>query len=173
MGYQRKSGGHAIISSIGGEKTKIPVYATGGYHKEGATITACVDELKAFVDEGFTGVKLKVGHYTMQEEIKRVEASREAIGDVMLMLDMNACYDLDTCIKFSKAVEVFDLTWLEEPLHWYLKPSDFAMLAESTTIPLAHGERLFDRFTARDFIVNGKIKFIQFDSTVTLALLNI
>ena len=154
-----------VFRLLGGETSRIPVYATGGYLKKGAPITACAAELKAFIDQGYTAVKLKVGHHTLEEEVKRVRATREAIGDAMLMLDMNACYDLNECIRFAKAVEPFNLTWLEEPLHWYLQPADFAKLAEATSIPIAHGERLFDRFTARDFIENGGIKFIQFDST--------
>ena len=154
-----------VFRLLGGEKSKVPVYATGGYLKKGASITACASELRNFIDQGYRAVKLKVGHHTMEEEVKRVSATRDAIGDAMLMLDMNACYDLNECIRFAKAVEPFDLTWLEEPLHWYLQPADFAKLAEATSIPLAHGERLYDRFTARDFIVNGGIKFIQMDST--------
>lgn len=160
-----KAANMPVFRLLGGETSKIPVYATGGFLKKGAPITACADELRAFIDQGYTAVKLKVGHHTMEEEVERVKASREAIGDAMLMLDMNACYDLNECIRFAKAVEPFNLTWLEEPLHWYLQPGDFAKLAEATTIPLAHGERLFDRFTARDFIENGGIKFIQMDAT--------
>jgi len=160
-----KAANMPVFRLLGGEKSRIPVYATGGYLKNGAPITACAAELKAFIDQGYTAVKLKVGHHTLEEEVKRVKATREAIGDAMLMLDMNACYDLNECIHFAKAVEPFNLTWLEEPLHWYLQPADFAKLAEATSIPIAHGERLFDRFTARDFIENGGIKFIQFDST--------
>ena len=154
-----------VFRLLGGEKSKVPVYATGGYLTKGASITACASELRNFINQGYRAVKLKVGHHTMEEEVKRVSATRDAIGDAMLMLDMNACYDLNECIRFAKAVEPFDLTWLEEPLHWYLQPADFAKLAEATSIPLAHGERLYDRFTARDFIVNGGIKFIQMDST--------
>ena len=160
-----KSANMPVFRLLGGETSKIPVYATGGYLKKGAPITACAAELKAFIEQGYTAVKLKVGHHTMEEEVTRVRATREAIGDAMLMLDMNACYDLNECIRFAKAVEPFNLTWLEEPLHWYLQPADFAKLAEATSIPLAHGERLYERFTARDFIENGGIKFIQFDST--------
>ena len=160
-----KAANMPVFRLLGGEKSRIPVYATGGYLKKGAPLTACAAELKAFIDQGYTAVKLKVGHHTLEEEVKRVKATREAIGDAMLMLDMNACYDLNECIHFAKAVEPFNLTWLEEPLHWYLQPADFAKLAEATSIPIAHGERLFDRFTARDFIENGGIKFIQFDST--------
>ena len=81
------------------------------------------------------------------------------------MLDMNAAYDLDGCIAFARAVEPHEVFWLEEPLHWYLQPADFARLAAATPIPLAHGERELTRFTVRDFIASGAIRYVQFDST--------
>ena len=81
------------------------------------------------------------------------------------MLDMNAAYDLPDCIEFARAVEPHRIFWLEEPLHWYLQPADFARLAAATPIPLAHGERELTRFTVRDFIVEGGIRYVQFDAT--------
>ena len=81
------------------------------------------------------------------------------------MLDMNAPYDLPDCIEFARRVEPLRIFWLEEPLHWYLQPADFARLAAATPIPLAHGERELTRFTVRDFIVNGGIRYVQFDAT--------
>ena len=59
----------------------------------------------------------------------------------------------------------YDIFWLEEPLHWYLQPADFARLAAATPIPLAHGEREWHRYTVRDFIDDGAIRYVQFDST--------
>jgi len=95
-----------------------------------------------------------------------VRTVREAIGkDVSLMLDMNAPYDVDGCIEFARRVEPLDIYWLEEPLHWYLQPADFVRLAAATSIPLAHGERELTRFTVRDFIATGAIRYVQFDST--------
>ena len=38
-------------------------------------------------------------------------------------------------------------------------------LAAATPIPLAHGEREWHRFTIRDFLRSGAIRFVQFDST--------
>jgi L-alanine-DL-glutamate epimerase-like enolase superfamily enzyme len=109
---------------------------------------------------------LKTGGGTVAEEARRVRAVREAIGkDVSLMLDMNAPYDIDDCIAFARAVEPLDIFWLEEPLHWYLQPADFVRLASATPIPLAHGERELTRFTVRDFIAQGAIRYVQFDST--------
>src|SRR5262245_50227274 len=101
-------------------------------------------------------VKLKTGAEGIAGDIDRIATVREAIGDAPdLMLDMNAPYDLPECIEFANRVERHRIFWLEEPLHWYLQPADFARLAAATPIPLAHGERELTRFTVRDFIVAG------------------
>lgn len=151
---------------LGGEAKPIFSYATGGYYREGAGISDYAEELAGFVARGYEAVKLKTGAGTIAEEVERIRAVREAIGqDVSLMLDMNAPYDLDTCTAFARAVEPSNIFWLEEPLHWYLQPADFVRLAQATTIPLAHGERELTRFTARDFVASGAIRYVQFDST--------
>ena len=111
-------------------------------------------------------MKLKTGALSLADEVTRIRAVREAIGpDVKLMLDMNAPYDVAGCIRFAKAVAPYDIFWLEEPLHWYLQPADYVRLAAASPIPLAHGEREWHRYTVRDFIDSGAIRFVQFDST--------
>jgi L-alanine-DL-glutamate epimerase-like enolase superfamily enzyme len=155
-----------IFRLIGAENKPVFTYATGGYYTKGEKITACADELAGFVANGFKAVKLKVGGATMAEEIQRVQATRAAIGpDIALKLDMNAAYDLPACIEFAKAVASSNIFWLEEPLHWYLQPTDFGKLARATPIPLAHGEREMTRFTARDFMTIGGVRYMMFDAT--------
>ncbi len=161
-----KSAGMPVWQLLGGEMKPVFTYATGGYYAEGAPLDACAEELAGFVAKGYRAVKLKTGAETVAEEAARVRAVREAIGPAtLLMLDMNAPYDLETCIAFARAVEPYDIFWLEEPLHWYLQPADFVKLAAATSIPLAHGERELTRFTVRDFIASGAIRYVQFDST--------
>jgi L-alanine-DL-glutamate epimerase-like enolase superfamily enzyme len=46
-----------------------------------------------------------------------------------------------------------------------LQPADFAQLAKATPIPLAHGEREWTRFTTRDFMTIGSIRYVMFDAT--------
>ncbi|OGA24573.1 MAG: hypothetical protein A3I02_16385 [Betaproteobacteria bacterium RIFCSPLOWO2_02_FULL_67_26] len=161
-----KCAGMPVYRLLGGDKRPIFTYATGGYYQLGAPDKVYADELASFVKAGFRAVKLKTGGGTVAEEARRVRAVREAIGkDIALMLDMNAPYDIDGCIAFARAVEPLAIFWLEEPLHWYLQPADFARLAQATPIPLAHGERELTRFTIRDFIASGAIRYVQFDST--------
>jgi D-galactarolactone cycloisomerase len=161
-----KSAGLPVYRLLGAEKRPIFTYATGGYYRLDASDGVYAEELARFVAAGFRAVKLKTGGGTLADEARRVRAVRDAIGpDVLLMLDMNAPYDLDECIAFARAVEPLDIFWLEEPLHWYLQPADFVRLAAATRIPLAHGERELTRFTVRDFIASGAIRYVQFDST--------
>lgn len=161
-----KSAGLPVYRLLGAEKRPIFTYATGGYYRLGLPNRVYAEELAGFVAAGFRAVKLKTGGGSVAEEVRRVRAVREAIGrDTALMLDMNAPYDLDDCIAFARAVEPLDIFWLEEPLHWYLQPADFVRLAGATCIPLAHGERELTRFTVRDFIASGAIRYVQFDST--------
>ena len=154
-----------IYQLLGGSQPSVFTYATGGYYVEGAPLSACAEELASFVEKGYRAVKMKTGALPLADEITRIQMTREAIGDALLMLDMNAPYTVADCIRFARAVEPFDIYWLEEPLHWYLQPDDYVHLASATSIPLAHGEREWHRFAIREFLKSGALTFVQFDST--------
>jgi L-alanine-DL-glutamate epimerase-like enolase superfamily enzyme len=161
-----KAAGLPVWRLLGGENRPLFTYATGGYYREGASNKSYGEELVRFLDLGYRAVKLKTGAGGVAAETARVAEVRKAIGEkTLLMLDLNAPYDLPDCIDFAQGVEPFDIFWLEEPLHWYLQPADFARLAAATPIPLAHGERELTRFTVRDFIALGGIRYVQFDAT--------
>jgi L-alanine-DL-glutamate epimerase-like enolase superfamily enzyme len=161
-----KAANMPVYALLGAANKPVFTYGTGGYYIEGEKLTACADELAGFVANGYKAVKLKTGADTMANEVKRIAATRAAIGpDISLMLDLNAAYDLPACIEFARLVAPYDIFWLEEPLHWYLQPADFALLAKATPIPLAHGERELTRFTTRDFMGNGAIRYVMFDGT--------
>jgi D-galactarolactone cycloisomerase len=161
-----KAVGLPVFRLLGGTRTEVFTYATGGYYREGEPLHRCADEFARFAADGYRAVKLKTGALSLADEVTRVRSVREAIGpDVQLMLDMNAPYDVDGCIRFANSVAPHDIVWLEEPLHWYLQPADYVRLAAASPIPLAHGEREWHRYTMRDFIDSGAIRYVQFDST--------
>ncbi|HAT34469.1 MAG TPA: hypothetical protein DCS82_02025 [Rhodospirillaceae bacterium] len=161
-----KAAGLPVYKLLGGTRTSVFTYSTGGYYIEGEPLEACAEEFAGYVEKGYRAVKLKTGALGLKNELVRIKAVRDAIGpDVLLMLDMNAPYGVKDCIEFAHAVEPFDIFWLEEPLHWHLQPADYVRLAQGSPIPLAHGEREWTRFTIRDFIDSGALGYVQFDST--------
>ena len=161
-----KAAGMPVYRLLGGANRPVPAYATGGYYRNDGTPERLAEELASFIAKGYRAVKIKAGGLSMEEDVERVRISREAIGrDALLLLDLTGAYDLDSCIRFARAVEPYDVFWLEEPLHWYLQPADFRRLAAATPIPLAHGGRELHRYTVRDFITSGAVSYVQFDST--------
>lgn len=155
-----------VFRVLGGTRTQVYTYSVGGFYSEDQTPDDLAEEFAGYTARGYTAVKLKTGAYAIERELERARAVREAIGpDTLFMLDMNAPYDLEGCVAFARAMEPLDIYWLEEPLHWYLQPADFARLAGMTSIPLAHCEREWHRFTTRDFIDSGGIRFVEFDAT--------
>ncbi|HEU0156666.1 MAG TPA: mandelate racemase/muconate lactonizing enzyme family protein [Stellaceae bacterium] len=161
-----KTAGLPVYRLLGGENRPIFTYATGGYYRPGGSVAEDAEGMARLRRQGYRAVKLKTGAGSVAAEAARVAAVRDAIGgEPLLMLDMNAAYDLPDGIAFARAVEPSGIFWLEEPLHWYLQPADFARLAAATPIPLAHGERELTRFTVRDFVTQGGIRYVQFDAT--------
>jgi L-alanine-DL-glutamate epimerase-like enolase superfamily enzyme len=120
---------------------------------------------RAVEDEGFRGVKVKVGHDRPAIDLRRLEAVRRAIGpDVTLAIDGNGKWDLPTCQRFCAQAEALDLHWFEEPT-WYDDVASHATLARSTPIPIALGEQLYSADAFEAFMAAGAVQYVQPDVT--------
>jgi L-alanine-DL-glutamate epimerase-like enolase superfamily enzyme len=160
-----KALGLPLHKLVGGHKGgKVPSYNTDGGWLNFET-ARLIDEMLAQVEQGFRGVKMKVGGPNPRHDVARVTAVREALGpDIDLMIDVNQKWDITKAITWAPRFEELDITWLEEPLD----PDDVPghrRLSEATSIPLALGEHVYSRTSFRDFIVDGNIAYIQADCT--------
>lgn len=116
------------------------------YNTSGGFLQTPIDQLKvnaaASVARGIGGIKLKVGQPDGRIDMQRVQAVREHLGDgVPLMVDANQQWDRPTAQRMCRALEGFNLVWIEEPLDAY----DFeghAALAQQFDTPIATGEML-------------------------------
>lgn len=159
-----KAAGLPLYKLLGGYTDKIPVYVTGGYYREGKGIRELVEEIEGYVAQGFNAVKLKVGGVSVDEDVERIRAVRKAVGDnVRIMLDANKGWDVPTTIEASNKLHELNITWLEEPLHWYDDIQSLIRVKKNTRIPLASGEGEITRFGARILMETGAIDFMQFD----------
>jgi len=150
---------------FGQHKDKVQTYASAGYYAENKGPKELADEMNSYVSEGFKAVKMKVGRASVRDDIKRVEAVREAIGqDIDLMLDANNAWDTHTAMKMSKALEEYNPYFLEEPV----STDDIegsAKVAANTTIPIAGYETEYTRFGFQRLISAKAVDIVQPDPT--------
>jgi len=169
--------GQPVYKLLGGSKTRVRVYAAGGYYAEGKSIEDLVKEMEGNVSEGFAAVKMKVGGWrfgiSMEADVARVKAVREALGDgIDIMVDANNAWDAYEAKRFAKLVEPYHPFWFEEPV----SPDDLEgslELKASTAIPIASGENEFTHYGFRDLIARRAVDIIQADPNVAGGLTEI
>src|ERR1700722_7710454 len=55
-------------------------YAAGGYYYPDKDISALQDEMKHYLDLGYSTVKMKIGGVKLADDIKRIEAALKVVG---------------------------------------------------------------------------------------------
>ncbi|GAA3546508.1 mandelate racemase/muconate lactonizing enzyme family protein [Nonomuraea rosea] len=116
------------------------------YNTSGGFLHAPIEEVKAragqSLADGIGGIKIKVGQPDMKEDLRRLAAVREHLGDdVPLMVDANQQWDRASALRFGRRVEELGLVWIEEPLDAY-DAEGHAQLAAALDTPIATGEML-------------------------------
>jgi L-alanine-DL-glutamate epimerase-like enolase superfamily enzyme len=154
--------GEPLWRVAGGFRREVPLYDT-----EGGWLHLSTDELVrgalAAQASGWPGVKLKVGKPHVTQDVDRLRAVREAVGpDLEIMVDANQSMTAAEARRRAAAFEPLDLAWFEEPL-----PADdvsgHAVLARSTSIPIAVGESLYSVAQFRDYLHREAASIVQVD----------
>ncbi len=104
---------------FGPVRDAVPIYGSGGFTSYSER-ELCA-QLNAWVEQGIPRVKMKIGKdrgSSWEEDIQRVGAARNAIGDdVELFVDANGAYDRKQAQRLGRIyAEDFGVTWFEEPV---------------------------------------------------------
>jgi D(-)-tartrate dehydratase len=151
------------------------VYAAGGYYYPGEDVKRLQEEMRSYVDRGYSTVKMKIGGADLGADMRRIEAALEVVGGrgEALCVDVNGRFDLDTALAYADAIAPLGLRWYEEPLD----PLDYllhAALATRYAGPIATGENLFSMQDARNLIRHGGLRpdrdVLQFDPALSYGL---
>jgi L-alanine-DL-glutamate epimerase-like enolase superfamily enzyme len=115
------------------------------YNTSGGFLQASVEEIKekatASLEAGIGGIKIKVGQPDWRTDLERVAALREHLGDGPFMVDANQQWDRDRARRMCRALEDYDLVWIEEPLDAW-DAVGHADLSRTFDTPIATGEML-------------------------------
>jgi D-galactarolactone cycloisomerase len=152
--------GVPLYQLLGGKcRDKVPVYATALYPEEPAKVAK---RARVFAEQGFHGVKIKVG-FNLDQDIRIVRAVREELGkDFVVMTDANQGYTVDVALKASEAFAACGAFWLEEPL-FVEDIAGHARLREKGKTPIAVGENLNTCYAFENFVIRGAVDFLQPD----------
>ncbi|HUZ62693.1 MAG TPA: mandelate racemase/muconate lactonizing enzyme family protein, partial [Acetobacteraceae bacterium] len=148
---------------LGGFDPHVPCYA-GGIDLDDP-LDRLLAQTGANLDRGFRAIKMKVGRPRLLEDIARVRAMREQLGDEFpLMVDANMKWSVNEAIRAARAFQPFDLCWLEEPI----SPEDIAghaRVVRDGGLPIAAGENLHSLWEFQHLITAGGVTFPEPDVT--------
>lgn len=188
-----KAAGLPVHRLLGGKvRDRVRVY-NGGVVYPGNTLAESIANLKAG-PEGFTMIKggsafhggmAKVPGFTyseprdgwayttrgpltewaLKDSVEKVAELKELLGDeIGLALDCGPGWTLPDAIKFARAVEPFNLLWLEDLLTGdytpYINPRQYRELTASTTTPIHTGEQIYLRQNFVELLSTNAVRVI-------------
>ncbi|MBP3965647.1 galactonate dehydratase [Paenibacillus lignilyticus] len=157
-----------VYEMLGGRvRDKIRMYC----HCGGETPEAFAANAKRRVESGFnaikTGVDAPVRHVDslafVESQVNKFIAAREAVGSgVDIAIDFHGRVSPAMAIRLAAALEPYYPMFIEEPC---LPENVDSLLrvAQSTSIPIATGERLFTRWGFREALEKGAVAIVQPD----------
>ncbi len=130
-----------LAKLLGAQRNSVRCYNTSGGYLS-TSIEQVLENVESSRSRGIGGVKIKVGQPDTKEDLRRVEAVREHLGESFpLMVDANQQWDRATAQRMGRRLEQFELTWIEEPLDCY-DAAGHARLTATLDTPIATGEML-------------------------------
>lgn len=154
--------------------SRVPVYAAGGYYHPGKEVAGLKEEMRDYLEMGYVATKMKIGGLPLAEDLERVEAAIEVVGEASrLAVDANGRFDLRTALAFAEGLAPYGVRWYEEAGD----PLDYALqrqLCECYSAPTATGENLFSHQDVRNLLRYGGMRadrdILQMDPALSYGL---
>lgn len=152
-----------LWKALGGYDPRVPCYA-GGIDLD-LPLEKLLRQTDDNLEKGFRAIKMKVGRANLFEDVERVKAMREHLGEGFpLMADANMKWSVDGAIRAARALQPFDLAWLEEPTIPD-DPAGHARIVREGGLPIAAGENLRTLWEFKIYIAGAAVTYPEPDVT--------
>lgn len=152
-----------LAKLLGSRREGVNCYDTSGGFLS-SPIEEVLENIEASIAAGIGGIKIKVGHPDPATDLSRLEAvARQIDGRVALMVDANQQWSRKDALRMCRAMESYNLVWIEEPLDAY-DVEGHAALAAAFATPVASGEMLVSAPEHFAMIRGNAVDFVQPDA---------
>jgi len=160
-----KLAGMPVYRLLGGFRDRMPAYSMGGwYYDDDKDLSEFRRSANAAMEQGYGGLKIKVGRYSLDDDILRIRVAREIVGkDRRLMVDANQVFNRNEALRRGRVYQEMGCFWYEEPL----PPHDmegYALLAKELDIRIATGENLYAKYQFKELIERRGADVVQPDN---------
>ncbi|NOU96597.1 galactonate dehydratase [Paenibacillus sp. LMG 31456] len=157
-----------VYEMLGGVcRNKIRMYA----HCHGNTVEDSVRTALRRKEQGFTAIKIGLDAPVqivdnlayLERQVERLASIRKAVGKEMdIAIDFHGRVSPAMAIRLAAAFEPYYPMFIEEPC-LPENVDQMVKISQSTTIPIATGERLFTKWGFRELIEKGAVAIVQPD----------
>lgn len=124
---------------VGGSGAPVPAYFSQGMDG----VEKGVELAGQCLERGFDLMKIKIGYPTLTEDLAVVRAVQATLGrDAALAVDYNQSLTVPEAMRRCRALDEFDLAWIEEPTR-HDDDAGHARLSGATHTPIMLGENWF------------------------------
>jgi mandelate racemase len=133
-----KSADMPLATFLGASPQPIQAYNSNGLGL--MSPEAAADEAEALLENGFRGVKLRLGRADFNHDLAAVRAVRRRLNsDIRLMVDFNQALTFSEAMRYCLVLDGEGVYWIEEPI----RHDDYrhaALIAQAVETPIQIGE---------------------------------
>ena len=160
-----KAAGWPVYKMLGAIRDRVPAYAMcGWYYLNDTDLGQYRRAIESHLEEGFPGVKIKVGRNGLDDDIKRIQLALDLAGkNRRVMVDANQVFNRNEALRRGRVYQQMGCFWYEEPL----LPHDhdgYSELARELDIRIATGENEYTKFAFLDLLNRKGVDVVQPDN---------
>ena len=160
-----KAAGLPVYRLLGAYRDRMPVYAMCGWYRENDKDHSQYKRtIHEALEQGYRAFKVKVGKYSLDEDLERIRVGRETAGkEIRIMVDANQAFNRVEAIRRGRAYQELGCFWFEEPL----PPWDhegYAELTRELDIRIATGENEYNKRAFMDLMLRKGADVVQPDN---------
>jgi L-alanine-DL-glutamate epimerase-like enolase superfamily enzyme len=154
-----------VYRLLGGYRSSLPTYdMCGWYYDNDDDLSQFQKQIQSALEEGFQAVKIKVGRFTLDDDVKRIKAAQALLGkDRRLMVDANQKFSFTDALDRGRVYQELGCFWYEEPMMPH-EVKEFGALASELDIRIATGENLYGKYQFLDLLRAGGADVVQPDN---------